>query len=198
MGCPVERARYAPAILVAFLASCTSVRDVREAPPAIRGVTLRGDTVSVHPDGAGTFVVLYNGYACRDCFTFLDEALRAIYLADTRVHCIVLARAGTSTMARRTVLSDIAGVMPSRPSVLFEIISPGIEDAWPPANVQGGIFGRFDVAKTPSLVVAQRDSLIYIPYDSLFAGLAGLRPDEVIDSLVHRLKSIASIEREGP
>ncbi len=180
--------RYGTLGIAMFLSFCASSKKAVEVQPAVRGVTLRGDTITLRGNAGETFVVLYNGYSCRDCFTYLDKSLHNLRVADSNIQYIVLARVGSSPLTRRTTLADITNLMPEKPSVIFESANPGVEDPWPPTNLQGGVFGRFKITKTPAVVVVQWDTIIHISYDSLFGGIVGLTPHQEVEALERALK----------
>lgn len=142
-------------------------------PHAVRlqGTTLAGDTLPIQPEAVRTAVIFYNGYSCRDCFPRLERALRSLCGVDSIARLVVLIRVGAGAVAQRSALKDVAVLLPTRSAAMFDI-APGGHDPWPPVNLEGGLFGRFGVSKTPALLVLDADGkpAAFLAYDSL--GLA--------------------------
>ena len=169
------------------LLACATTGTPGNEPPQLRGTTLRGDTVAIAAaEGERVIIIFYNTYSCHDCFLWLDTALRIAARDHPTLRPIVLARVGSSMLARRTALTAIAQSLPSLPEILFDITEPGITDPWPPSDLQGGIFGRYTVSRTPALLfVGWKAEPIHRSYESMFAEISGAAPQVEVEHLVH-------------
>jgi|GEM_PF-2793887 len=154
--------------------------DSSPPPFPLVALDIRGDTVDItrrYPDG-DIYVIFYNDYSCRDCFPRIERVLREIRGADTSYHIIALIRTDGGVLGRRSALSGARKLLPDLQDFYFDCRETSDDDPWPPMNLRGGLFGRYGISKTPSLLLYFRDGAgRYLSYDDLEEQLA-LPPEQ--------------------
>lgn len=142
-------------LLLSLLAGCSRASHPAPGPVGeLIGTTLEGDTTRLSASrNSRLAVVFYNGYSCKDCFTRIDSALRAMEQDGFLGSIVVLVRVGISASAQRDAQKTIRHLTRADIPVLFDIVPDDVVDPWPPRDLAGGFFGRFDVTKTPALLV---------------------------------------------
>lgn len=144
-------------------------------PDSPIGLTIRGDTVSLSPRSSREkiYLILSNGYSCKECFRSLSAALQSYAGDDSLARYAVVIRSKRSIYARRLALNAVQELLPDVEEFYFDCADSASEDPWPPVNVKGGIFGRYNVGKTPALLVVGlelKEDARFLSYEELFAG----------------------------
>lgn len=142
-------------LLLLSLAGCSSAS--HRAQGSVReliGTTLEGDTARLAAShNSRLAVVFYNEYSCKDCFSRIDSALNTMMQRGFVERTAVLIRVGNSAFSQHEAQKLVRHLMHADITVLFDIVPDDVVDPWPPRDLKGGFFGRFDVTKTPALLV---------------------------------------------
>ena len=130
-----------------------------------------GDTVNMRSAIGTTFVVFFNNYSCRDCFSAIDTAVSRAAEGDQRVRMIVLVRVTGGVIALRIATKQVRRLMPGADAVLFDIVD-ATSDPWPPNDLQGGLFGVYHVSKTPAILVLKDACATFLDHDAVMKSMA--------------------------
>lgn len=124
--------------------------------------TLRNDTISLN-DYECVILVLAGSYSCSDCYPVIEKAVRRI---DSTVPLFCVINTGScSVSTKRDALNRMRKLI-NTDQYFFDScssVSPQL------GKYRGGIFGRFDVAMCPCVMIVRRNKpLVFIPYSKIF------------------------------
>lgn len=159
--------------LVLLSLLCTTVTPsaahIDSTAPPLLVLNIRGDTIDLaeHYSGRNLYIILYNHYACKDCFASLDSALRIIHDSDSLLSIIALLRVGDGIYLKRSALSGARKALPHVQDFYFDCRAASLDDPWPPKDLKGGLFGHYNTSKTPSLVYMSEHTLRYLSYEDI-------------------------------
>lgn len=108
------------------------------------------------------WMVFYHGWNCKDCFSKLDAAIRK---SDSNPRIFALIRCKRSIILRKEQLQIVKLLMEFDDYYFDEFQT---NDSWPPKNPEGGLFGKYKVEITPSLLYVDENRKIYLDYKYLF------------------------------
>jgi hypothetical protein len=103
-------------------------------------------------------IVFYSNYSCHDCFYDVKDAIEEI----DNVNKVVLIRCNNSILQRREMMQGTQKIFGSKWRIFFDIHES--EDIWPPNNLKEGLFGYYNVSKTPAVILTYKDSVLFIPF----------------------------------
>ncbi|GEM_PF-5421756 len=93
-----------------------------------------------------SLIIFYNNYSCFDCVKKIISSMKKEKIDSISI----ISRTGNSTINRREMLSFISKKINVK-SVFFD--SHDSIDDWPPVDVKGGLFGFFNIVKTPAILL---------------------------------------------
>jgi hypothetical protein len=151
--------------------------------------TIRGDTVRLAAsDTTARIVVFSGGYSCVDCFRAIVTAIDSIRAnVNGRIELTAIARPGGGGVARRAAQRLATDLLGRQVPVYYDIIAEGQIDPWPPMQLVGGLFGRYNVSRTPAILVMTVGATKFVNYDALFSGLEEVKSANALDSVTRRI-----------
>lgn len=131
------------------------------------GCTINSTTAKLYSSDSAVLVMLVNDYNCHDCIvSALDAINYSVQHSKIPVKAVLLTRARKSTINRLEAIKKIR-MLSKQYQVLFDCVN-GDQDNWPPIGVVDGVFGLFDVSKTPALIIINKDKqVVFIDYDQM-------------------------------
>lgn len=157
-------------LVLAFTTRLTATQpDSSSIIPSLLVFNIQGDTINLtrQYSGRNLYMILYNEYACKNCFASLASALLSIHDHDSSLSIIAILRVGEGVYAKRRALVGARKALPQVQDFYFDCRDISVDDAWPPSNLQGGLFGRYNTSKTPSLLHASNGLVRYLPYEDI-------------------------------
>ncbi|MEI6090553.1 MAG: hypothetical protein WCR42_08895 [bacterium] len=109
--------------------------------------------------------IFYGPYCCVDCFKTVKIYTDALVKEKKVDSIFVIARSMNQVLQRKILKRDISKLMPDYP-IIYEFIEE--QDPWPPKNLKGGQFGKFNVSITPTLLFVIGDKETFISYETLY------------------------------
>lgn len=157
-------------------------------------MTIRGDTVHLgRSDTSVTVVVLTGAYSCVDCFRVVARAVDSMSVSlGRKVSLIAVVRPGGGGMARRAAQRQAIELIGRKVPVYYDLVAESVNDAWPPKNLTGGIFGYFNVSRTPAVVIVASGGAAFIGYDELFDEVDDLKSTQTAEVVKTRLAKLIS------
>jgi hypothetical protein len=161
---------------------------------SIIGRTIRGDTlIQIAPAHDSLNVVVFVGrYSCVQCFGSVEAAIDSLRNSGRELREIALIRGTTSAVGRRETLEFAREVCAHADVVAFDDHDWTTLDPWPPLDLVGGTFGRYDVSKTPCVMFADTAGMFsFVPYEKLFGNSSSndTNPDSTVaKTLLHYLR----------
>jgi hypothetical protein len=151
--------------------------------------TMRGDTVRLVADDTTARVVVFSGgYSCVDCFRAIVTAIDSIRAhVNGRIELTAIARPGGGGVARRAAQRLATDLLGRQVPVYYDITAEGQIDPWPPKRLVGGLFGRYNVSRTPAILVMTSGATKFVSYDTLFSGLEEVKSATALDSISRRI-----------
>lgn len=161
---------------------------------AIYVYNIRSDSINISEFSKVNtlFVIFYNNYSCSQCFNQLLYCLKAINKHELSNNVILLMRSGQSIVQKREMFASVKRNISEIKKFYFDI-HDDVPDSWPPINLKGGVFGQYNVSKTPSLLIRKPSgNNIFISYDSLFGlldsqGLSKKRLDNLTKLIKNKI-----------
>lgn len=109
--------------------------------------------------------IFYGSCCCVDCFKTIRIYTDAL-IKEKKVDSIfVIGRTTNQVLQRKLLKRDISKLMPDYP-IIYEFIEE--QDPWPPKNLKGGQFGKFNVSLTPTLLFVIGGKETFISYETLY------------------------------
>jgi len=109
-------------------------------------------------------IIFYNTYNCFECMVKLNKSLIKYKEKYPQEEIVVLVRSQQDVLTKKIFKRDIGKMYP-KVAVEFEYIEK--DDPWPPVNLQGGLFGKYKVTITPTVLIIKESSKRFIPYKEL-------------------------------
>ncbi len=109
--------------------------------------------------------IFFGPYSCYDCFKKIKVSTDSLLKAQIVDSVIVISRSQNKVLLKKLIKRDVSKLFPDY-SVKFEYI--GEDDPWPPKDLKGGLFGKYNVTVTPTILVYKGDKEIFISYETLY------------------------------
>ncbi len=109
--------------------------------------------------------IFFGPYCCVDCFKTV-KIYTDTMIKGKRVDSIfVIGRTTNQVLQRKLLKRDISKLMPDYP-IIYEFIEE--DDPWPPKDLKGGLFGKYNVSLTPAVLFIIGNKEIFISYETLY------------------------------
>lgn len=104
-------------------------------------------------------IICYSYYNCIECFKIIKFLIRKY----SRYKIYFLARVTKNTLyfkqkAKYDIENSLRKYYNGKFEIYFDIHNN--EDPWPPINLKEGIFGKYQISKTPAYFIISKDAII--------------------------------------
>jgi hypothetical protein len=124
-----------------------------------QGQKIDDTVINITDEGKPAVIVFYSNYSCHDCFYYVRDAIEEI----DSINKIVLIRCNNSILQRREMMQGAKKIFGKKWQFLFDIHKS--QDIWPPNNLKEGLFGKYKVNITPSiLLIYSKDSVVFVSF----------------------------------
>lgn len=121
-------------------------------------------TVSI-ANSQNNIYIFFGPYCCVDCFKTVKIYTDAMIKENKVDSIFVIGRTTNQVLQRKLLKRDISKLMPDYP-IIYEFIEE--DDPWPPKNLKGGLFGKYNVSLTPAVLFIMGNKEIFISYEKLY------------------------------
>ncbi|MEI6091856.1 MAG: hypothetical protein WCR42_15470 [bacterium] len=109
--------------------------------------------------------IFYGPYCCVDCFKKMKVSSDSLLKNKIVDSVIVISRTRNNALLKKLIKRDVSKLFPDYP-IIFEYIDE--DDPWPPKDLVGGFFGKYNVSITPTVLFFNGDKETFISYQTLY------------------------------
>jgi len=127
---------------------------------------INGEILNIGKFKNNLIIICINNYYCKDCLKIIQK-LKSKYRSFKLIFLIRVSKNefAQKAKAKDYVEKELKKYNMVNPKIFFDIHSG--EDPWPPKNLRGGIFGKYQIEKTPAYFILTKDTLIFKPYEEV-------------------------------
>lgn len=101
-------------------------------------------------------LIFANNYGCLDCFNTINTIISKNEIDTSKVFIAIVGRVNNSPSAKKDLINSLKERMPLISKIYFDIHSE--DDAFPPTNPMEGLFGKFNIKRTPAVLLWDNDT----------------------------------------
>lgn len=125
----------------------------------LMGCNINSLSVSLYSPDSVTLVMPINDYNCHDCIITAIGAIDSYIQHSTNPTRVILLTRTQKSMVAKTEMINKIRKFSKKHQILFDCVD-GNNDKWPPVTINDGVFGMFNVSKTPILIAIHRNKEI--------------------------------------